>query len=50
MIWPQAIDLALNAVDEAPFLSAGQRRAILYDNAARFFRLSDEEIARHRGR
>ena len=49
MIWPQAIELALNAVNEAPFLSAEQRRAILYDNAARFLRLSEEDIARHRG-
>lgn len=50
MIWPQAIELAIRAVEEAPFLSARQRRAILYDNAARFLRLSEEEIARHHGR
>ena len=28
--------------------SPAQKRAILYDNAARFLRLSDETIARHR--
>jgi len=50
MIWPQAIELALQAVEEAPFLTVHQRRAILYDNAARFLRLSEQEIARHHGR
>ena len=34
----------LNAI---PFLSPMQRRAILYDNAARFLRLPPEVIARH---
>jgi hypothetical protein len=29
------------------FPSEAQRRAILYDNAARFLRLSPEEVARH---
>jgi hypothetical protein len=49
MIWPQAIELALDVVNDAPFLTDAQRRAILYENAARFLRLSDEEMARHRG-
>lgn len=50
MIWPEAIELAVRAIEQAPFLSDAQRRAILYDNAARFLRLSEEEIARHHGR
>jgi predicted TIM-barrel fold metal-dependent hydrolase len=31
-------------------LTAPQRRAILYDNAARFLRLDAQTIARHHGR
>ena len=49
MIWPGVIEPAIQAIEEAPFLSAAQKRAILYDNAARFLRLSDEVIARHHG-
>ncbi len=49
MIWPQVIEPAIGVIEEAPFLSDEQKRDILYDNAARFLRLSDEEIARHHG-
>lgn len=45
-IWPQAIGLAIRTVEEAPFLTAEQKRDILYNNAARFLRLSPEEIAK----
>jgi uncharacterized protein len=50
MVWPEAIERALSMVEEAPFLSPAQKRDILYNNAARFLRLSQEEIARHHGR
>ncbi|MEQ8178643.1 MAG: amidohydrolase family protein, partial [Amphiplicatus sp.] len=46
MVWPQAIGEAIRAVEEAPFLSESQKRDIFYNNAARFLRLSDEQIAR----
>lgn len=49
MVWPQAIERALDAVESAPFLTAQQKRDILYNNAARFLRLSKEEIANHHG-
>jgi predicted TIM-barrel fold metal-dependent hydrolase len=49
MVWPGVIERALAVIEEAPFLSREQKRAILYDNAARFLRLSKEEMARHRG-
>lgn len=49
MVWPGAIERAIDTINEAPFLTAGQKRAILYDNAARFLRLSPEEMARHHG-
>lgn len=39
MVWPEAITLAVEGVDSAPFLSAGQKRAIFHDNAARFLKL-----------
>jgi predicted TIM-barrel fold metal-dependent hydrolase len=46
MIWPDAIGEAVRSIDDAPFLSATQKREIFYDNAARFLRLTPEEIAR----
>lgn len=48
MVWPGAIEASLAVIEEAPFLSDAQKRDILYDNAARFLRLSDEEMAKHR--
>jgi predicted TIM-barrel fold metal-dependent hydrolase len=50
MVWPRTIDVAIKTIEEAPFLSEEQKRDILYNNAARFLRLSKEEIARHHGR
>jgi hypothetical protein len=47
MIWPEAIQRAIQSIEDAPFLSEQQKRDILYNNAARFFRLSEEDIARH---
>ena len=50
MIWPGVIERAVAAVESAPFLNPDQKRDIFYNNAARFLRLSEEEIARHHGR
>lgn len=44
-IWPQGIGLAIQTIEEAPFLTANQKRDILYNNAARFLRLTKEQIA-----
>jgi predicted TIM-barrel fold metal-dependent hydrolase len=44
-IWPQAIGLGVRSINEAPFLTAEQKRDILYNNAARFLRLTKEQIA-----
>jgi uncharacterized protein len=49
MVWPGTIERAIAVIEEAPFLSAAQKRDIFYDNAARFLRLTDQEKARHRG-
>jgi uncharacterized protein len=43
----QPLERILERMESFDFLSQAQRRAILYDNAARFLRLSPEEIARH---
>ena len=40
----------LDRLDRIEWLTRAQRRAILYDNAARFLRLDEETIARHHGR
>ncbi len=50
MIWPETIEVVIDAIEQAPFLNADQKRDILYNNAARFLRLSDQEVARHHGR
>lgn len=48
MVWPQTIEIAIERIESAPFLTEAQKRDILYNNAARFLRLTDAEIARHK--
>ena len=50
MVWPGVIEPAIAIIEEAPFLSQEQKRDIFYNNAARFLRLSKEDIARHHKR
>jgi hypothetical protein len=50
MLWPEAIGMAIDAIESADFLSEEQKRDIFYNNAARFLRLGEKEIARHHGR
>ncbi len=38
------------SIEQAAFLSPEQKRDILYNNAARFLKLSDSEIKAHGGR
>ena len=49
MTWPDAIGIAIDWIEQADFLTAEQKRDILYNNAARFLRLSPDEIAKHHG-
>jgi predicted TIM-barrel fold metal-dependent hydrolase len=49
MVWPEAIGLAVEGLESASFLTDEQKRDIFYNNAARFLRLSEEEIAEHHG-
>jgi predicted TIM-barrel fold metal-dependent hydrolase len=50
MIWPETMEIAVKSITEAPFLSEEQKRDILYNNAARFLRLGQDEIDRHHAR
>ena len=38
MVWPRAIDIAIEGIRSADFLSEEQKRDIFYNNAARFLR------------
>jgi predicted TIM-barrel fold metal-dependent hydrolase len=48
MVWPGVIERSVRVIEEAPFLTAKRKRDILYNNAARFLRLSPAQIAAHR--
>jgi uncharacterized protein len=50
MNWPDGIEEGIFAIESAAFLTEAQKRDILYHNAARFLKLSQEEIDRHHGR
>jgi uncharacterized protein len=39
MFWPDAIGMAIEAVDSAPFLSAAEKDDIFFNNAMRFYKL-----------
>lgn len=47
MVWPEAIGLAIDGIESADFLTDQQKRDIFYNNAARFLKLSPEQIRRH---
>jgi predicted TIM-barrel fold metal-dependent hydrolase len=47
IIWPGLIEEAIRSLEAAPFLTPEQKRDMFYNNAARFLRLSEAEIARH---
>lgn len=47
MVWPETIERSIRVIEEAPFLGEEQIRDVLYNNAARFIRLTDAEISRH---
>ena len=48
MFWPEVIGPAIEAIDSASFLSDEEKSDIFYNNAARFLRLSENEMAKHR--
>lgn len=50
MVWPETIRLAIETIESANFLTREQKRNIFYNNAARFLRLTEQQIAHHHGR
>lgn len=48
MVWPGAIGVAIASVERASFLTDEQKRDIFYNNAARFLRLTETDMRRHR--
>jgi len=50
VVWPDAISIAIESIESADFLTDEEKRDIFYNNAARFLRLSEEEIAAHHDR
>lgn len=46
MVWPGAIAPAIASIESADFLSAAQKRDILYNNAATFLRLGPDKFER----
>jgi uncharacterized protein len=42
MLWPGAIPVSISAINSAAFLSDTEKRNILCDNAARFFRFAED--------
>ena len=45
-----AVRTSINVIEAATFLTEGDKRAIYYDNAAKFLRLTSEQIRRHYAR
>src|SRR5690606_9200184 len=48
MAWPQTIDIGIETVNSADFLTLEQKEDIFYDNAAKFLGLTDAEIKKHK--
>jgi len=44
MVWPENIEIAIESIQTASFLSQEQKRDILFNNAARFLRLTRDQI------
>lgn len=47
MVWPETLEIAIEVVEDASFLTDQQRRDILYNNAARFLELTSAQIETH---
>lgn len=45
MVWPEKIGVAIETIEQAPFLTDEQKRDIFYNNASRFLRFNDTEEA-----
>ena len=47
LVFPEKISSAIESIETAEYLTVEQKRDIFYNNAARFLKLSEEEIAGH---
>lgn len=47
MVWPETLDIAIEVIEDAPFLTGEQKRDIFYNNAARFLKLTAAQIEAH---
>lgn len=47
MVWPETIDIAVETINSAGFLTLKQKQDIFYDNAVKFLQLTEDEIAKH---
>lgn len=47
MVWPETLEIAIEVMEDASFLTDQQRRDILYNNAARFLELTTAQIDTH---
>ncbi len=43
MIWPKTIEVGVEAIESAPFLTKQQKRDIFYNNAVKFFNLPSQK-------
>ena len=48
MVWPDALEFAIQNVESATYLTDDQKRDIFYHNAVRFFRFTDDQFTGHR--
>jgi hypothetical protein len=45
MVWPDALELAIESIETADFLSEEQKRDIFFENAIGFLQLPAERVA-----
>lgn len=50
MVWPHTIEKSIEYLNSLNFLTEEDKKDIFYNNAARFLRLSKEEIEKHYGK
>lgn len=44
MMWPRLFETSMGVIEHAQYLSEDQKRDILFNNAARFFRMNEEDF------
>lgn len=47
MVWPKTLEIAIEVIQDAPFLTVEQKRDIFYNNAARFLKLTAAQLEAH---